>query len=958
MIEIPTRLNAILVKNKNLQSAVQQNLNNFEPWLEQSGMPFFPGFTDHSPRHINDVLRTASSLISDDSYDLLTPEDVATLTLAILLHDCGMHLTQDSFRALVLEEHEGSVINGLEDKPWSIIWKDFLSEASRFGQEKLLAIFGDTKPLDIHAFNIDDLSEKDCLLVGEFVRRFHARLAHEIAITGVPSRNESKLEITGVDNDIKDLAGLVARSHGMSIRSTFKYIEERYNTVSEYRGIKTPFLMAILRISDYVQVQSERAIRSLLSVKELRSPVSKQEWKAHFAVRDVTTNYLDPEAIYVNANPKDVNVFLKLEFLFKDIQKELDHSWATLGEIYGRLPPLSKLGMTLRRIRSNLDNKKAFARTVQYIPMKAGFDTSGPDLLKLLVGPLYDYKSSVGIRELVQNAVDACRELEDIQKTDNKQKTEHDVIVSIQESEDGTGWITITDYGIGMTLETVNNYFLKAGASFRNSDLWKKQHTDTDGNSRVLRGGRFGVGALAAFLLGSEIEVKTRHALSNAAEGLEFKAKIDDPTVEILRSPKEEHGTTIRIWIDNPQTMREIKPVIYNNINAKDQPILLEHWDHVDWFSQSSPKIIYLWEGFTESPPKRVKAQFFATKNLVPEDKLLAEENDWTTLPDPAPYQRILWKYHNEYRYNQFTKKPESEICTVNGIKVLDSSKAQYGQKTRINTETRPSKDSFTYYINRPSIAIFDPLGVCPINLQRSAISFERMGIDETLKASILEKHIVEVKEFTKPLNSILSTLKVERFLRHREDIHYPNICCPLAISNNGYTIATKENLEKLKVKSIFVARVNEQILDIDFRKILQDGEYLLFFSDTSKSYLLSIFRGVFSSTYHHITDTGLPKFKVTSACAIIDKKTSQDILKKGTIASSILKDIKTKELSDHTLFSQNSTTSNSSDEILKRTAQIHTLLGKGITILSWAISAHPKKEPNPQEITNLWNEK
>jgi len=658
MIEIPARLNEILSQNKALQGSIQRNLNTFEPWLEQSGMPFFPGFTDHSPRHINDVLKTAASLISDESYSLLTPEDVAALTLSILLHDCGMHLTQDSFRELVLKNENTTVVNGLDDKPWQIIWKDFLSEASRFGQEKLIAIFGETTPVDIQEFEINNLSERDCLLAGEFVRRFHARLAHEIAISGVPSPAEQRLTLTEIDDDIKDIAGLIARSHGMSIRSTFGYIENNFSTVSEYRGIKIPYLMAVLRISDYIQVQSERALSSLLSVKELKSPISKQEWKTHFAVRDVTTNHKDPEAIFINVAPKDVNVFLKLESLFKDIQKELDHSWATLGEVYGRLGKLSHLGLTLRRVRSNIDDKKTFAKTVQYIPMKAGFDTSGPDLLKLLVGPLYDYKCAIGVRELIQNSVDACRERIDLQKIEKNKILDNDIIIKIQEADDGTGWLTITDYGVGMTLDTVKDYFLKAGASFRNSDAWKKQHTDLEGFSRVLRGGRFGVGALAAFLLGNEIEVKTRHVQSNTTDGLEFKAKIDDPTVEILRSPIEEPGTTIKVWINNPQVINELRPRISNDSPQLIDEHTLEEWEQVDWFTQAAPKILYLWDGFTKAHTskstnkKRYKAKFTPNKNLVPTTEEEIITDNWTPLPDPEPYLSIIWKYIKNNNHN------------------------------------------------------------------------------------------------------------------------------------------------------------------------------------------------------------------------------------------------------------------------------------------------------------------
>lgn len=230
MIKIPELFQQKLADSSVLKAAVSNSFTQFEPWLASSGMPFFPGFTDHGPRHISDVLDTAASLISDESQNLITAEDVAVLCIAILLHDCAMHLTQDGFRALI-EDSNQPIVLSFGDRPWSQVWQDFTAEARRFGQDKLLAIFGDDEPLITEEIDYDNLSERDCLLIGEFVRRHHTRLAHEIAIKGVPSLSATKLELVGFDMDLKDIAGLVARSHGMSIRNTFSYLKEKYDVV-------------------------------------------------------------------------------------------------------------------------------------------------------------------------------------------------------------------------------------------------------------------------------------------------------------------------------------------------------------------------------------------------------------------------------------------------------------------------------------------------------------------------------------------------------------------------------------------------------------------------------------------------------------------------------------------------------------------------------------------------------
>jgi molecular chaperone HtpG len=92
---------------------------------------------------------------------------------------------------------------------------------------------------------------------------------------------------------------------------------------------------------------------------------------------------------------------------------ELDETWAVLGEVYGEGRKLRELGIRVRRIRSTLDDLAEFRKTVTYVPELARFRTSDAKILKLMVGPLYNEDPSYGVRELLQNAIDACLERED-----------------------------------------------------------------------------------------------------------------------------------------------------------------------------------------------------------------------------------------------------------------------------------------------------------------------------------------------------------------------------------------------------------------------------------------------------------------------------------------------------------------------------------------------------------------
>jgi hypothetical protein len=198
---------------------------------------------------VEGVLETADRLIREDCREIIKAGDVATLILATFLHDCAMHLSEDGFATLIGSDN---VIPGFGDKPWSALWEDFIAGSRRFSGRKLMALFGDTKPLqpppsDPRGLDSHEMTGRDLLLIGEFLRRHHHRLAHEIAVYGVPGPDGHKLKLPEREETkhIAELAGVVARSHGLPIRSCHDYLRDRYSSFKSYKGVHPVFLMAL-----------------------------------------------------------------------------------------------------------------------------------------------------------------------------------------------------------------------------------------------------------------------------------------------------------------------------------------------------------------------------------------------------------------------------------------------------------------------------------------------------------------------------------------------------------------------------------------------------------------------------------------------------------------------------------------------------------------------------------------
>lgn len=779
-MKIPERLEKLLLKPEasDIRGALYSSLSAFEPWIADNKLPFFPEYTDHGINHIEAVFETAESLIREEAWGVFTAADSATMLLAILLHDSAMHLTPDSFIALIDDQNTDYRVEDLDIKTWCQLWDDFLIEAYRFDGRKLTALFGDTDPVQVPQLHPDKMTGRDRKLIGEFLRRYHHRLAHEIAIFGVPSPDTDTIELDeGLPNDIADLAGLVARSHGLPVRSCLPYLESRY-ALREYKQIHAVFLMVLLRIADYLQIQPQRAPKQILKVTKLRSPVSKGEWDFHHAIETVEYHD-DPESLFVVARPKEVKSFVKIQDWLASFQAELDTSWAVLGEVYGPFArrDLNKLGIVLRRISSNLDDLERFSRQVTYIPVHTAFSTADPHVLNLLVGPLYNNDPAFGIRELIQNAVDAVRELQEYKKNHPELRKyklldqKSDVFVSIDKNPSGDLWLTVSDRGIGMTPKVIREYFLSAGASFRESDIWRKEFAEKEGKSRVIRSGRFGIGVLAGFLIGSEMHVSTRHVGALPKQGIEFTATLDTDTIELKRTSGS-IGTKIRIKVFDRFAQK------YNQ----------EDWrSAMDWYYLSEPSVRFQING------KEVKPKY----NLpIPMLKTLPFHWRRSKHPD---YRDIHWTYAN------------APALSCNGLKVIES-------RTKSAFDISP-QDDITGSIRIPNLSIFDPDGKLPLNLQRTNLK-EDTPFEQELRRDILRDFLSFILVYA-PTSSMTDSSTWDFY----QYLAYPGLDTPIRhlapwfCTQRGVCIVDSWHISQIRPKSVMAFFLNPE------NKLLQDIE-------------------------------------------------------------------------------------------------------------------------------------
>jgi hypothetical protein len=117
-----------------------------------------------------------------------------------------------------------------------------------------------------------------------------------------------------------------------------------------------------------------------------------------------------------------------------------------------------------------------FLDRLPFVPPIAEF-SAAPNILQLLVEPLYGWHPEVAVRELMQNGVDAVRELVARSatariadyKNSSLSRSNADVLVEFVKHQSSCWILRVTDIGIGMDAKTIRNYFLRAGASIRQS---------------------------------------------------------------------------------------------------------------------------------------------------------------------------------------------------------------------------------------------------------------------------------------------------------------------------------------------------------------------------------------------------------------------------------------------------------------------------------------------------------
>ncbi|HNZ50314.1 MAG TPA: molecular chaperone HtpG [Bacilli bacterium] len=168
------------------------------------------------------------------------------------------------------------------------------------------------------------------------------------------------------------------------------------------------------------------------------------------------------------------------------------------------------------------------------------FKTESKRLLELMINSIYTNRE-IFLRELISNASDALDKFHYLSLTDQKlEKRDYEIFLEINKK---ARTLTITDNGIGMTYEELENglgTIARSGSAEFIKNLKNKSDQET-----IDIIGQFGVGFYSAFMVASKVEVRTKSPYSDKAY-LFKSAGVDTYEVEEVEGLKE--GTAVTVF--------------------------------------------------------------------------------------------------------------------------------------------------------------------------------------------------------------------------------------------------------------------------------------------------------------------------------------------------------------------------------------------------------------------------
>ena len=503
----------------------------------------FAEYTKHDISHIDEMLKMIEWIIPEKTKEIMTPSEGMMLVLAIYFHDMGMLVSKKEF-----ENREKTKFSKFKNKVYNgEFGKDYLAKVKSLGKDG------------------------DLFLYEEFVRKNHAKRIG-MWISGEKDEtckfsesiiNEIQKLLESMDSLFKQDLALICESHHLDNLDDYDcYDVNKYYESGDEAKVNMQYIAIILRTADLLHITMDRTPAIEYNAFCPTDPISVIEWQKQKAVRAIRPMNVYDEDGNINKNAQQHTIgitayfeeanqaeaFFALGDYLRYVKKELIKNYDAVQN------SIKKKGTDNYLFPWN-DIDESGIKTKNFRKELLKFELDQNSILQMLVGHTLYNDSSVVIRELVQNGLDAIKLQNRIENGKHKKITDGKISVEWN-SENRV--LAFSDNGTGMTVFEIENYLLKVGTSKYSTQSFQKEYPEFVSISR------FGIGILTCFLVANDIEIITNSSENCEANRIFFrnvdgKYLLRNVKKQELPSYIKEHGTIIKLHLRDDASMDDLE---------------------------------------------------------------------------------------------------------------------------------------------------------------------------------------------------------------------------------------------------------------------------------------------------------------------------------------------------------------------------------------------------------------
>lgn len=516
----------------------------------------FEEYTIHSIEHVDQMLQIVEWLIPDRTKEQMTYAEWLMLTLSIYFHDLGMVVTKDEY-----QNRDESLFKKYKEKALS----------------------------DNQQSEYREYAEKsgDVFLYQEFVRENHASRIRKWLEGKVHSDlGEAKIICSEIDDMLRnldptfrnDLAMVCESHHKDDIEDFSKYKVKKLYGNTESEKVNLNYIAIILRIADLLHITRDRTPSIARKFINIRNPKSVLEWEKQRAVRAVqpkdkrneegaVDNSIQKDTIEITAyfdGAETADAYFGLSSYLQYTRKELGKCCEIVEKAQKREGAVG-YEFPWREIDESQIEVTGFEKK------KLQFSIDQDNILQLLVGHTLYNDSSVVVRELAQNGIDAVRLQKEYEKKKGRASTHGQVWIEWDSEERE---LSFWDNGTGMSMRDVENYLLKVGASKYRDESVTKEFPDFSSISH------FGIGLLTCFMVADDIDILTNSEEEYEANSINLRKVNGSYLLRRIEKSKLDsriaaHGTMVKLYIRNDVDMTKLESDLKKWIVVPEVPVYL-----------------------------------------------------------------------------------------------------------------------------------------------------------------------------------------------------------------------------------------------------------------------------------------------------------------------------------------------------------------------------------------------